>query len=215
MKSNSKAILTLLALGLAACQAGDSVGVQGSRVQFQLSSGGAAAAPGAALSPATSGGEHGRNPFFRSANVTFSSILARNVEGQLIDTGMDLPATVDVVAMDEGGRTVTLPDGTLPVGTYDQIVVVMTAVEGVLRDGTGIAITPPGGGWTAIVPVCPFDVEEGSTAIVGLMLPVRTAFIWGEGRFRFEPRFRSRLRCDAVPEPDPETDTDTTDGVTS
>jgi hypothetical protein len=118
---------------------------------------------------------------------------------------MELPAMVDVVAMEEGGRTVTLPDGTLPPATYDQIVVVMTHVEGVLWDGTIITITPPGGGWTAIVPVCPFEVADGSTAIVGLMLPVRTAFAWGEGRFRFEPRFRSRVRCEPPPEPEPDT----------
>jgi hypothetical protein len=124
----------------------------------------------------------------------------------LVDANMDLPVTVDVVAMEEGGRTITLPDGDLPAATYDQLVVVMTQVEGVLRDGTGISLTPPGGGWTAIVPVCPFDVAEGSTAIVGLMLPVRTSFAWREGRFRFEPRFRSRVRCEPAPEPDPETD---------
>jgi len=122
----------------------------------------------------------------------------------LIDAGMDLPATVDIVAMEERGRAVTLPDGELPLGTYDQIVVVMTEVEGELHDGTTITITPPGGGWTAIVPVCPFDIEDGGTEIVGLVLPVRSAFAWGEGRLRFTPRFRSRLECDGPVEPEPD-----------
>ena len=206
---SSKALLTALALGLAACQTGsDPLGVQGGRVQFQLSSGDVAAASGVALSPAATDAEHSgdwRHPFFQSANVTFSSVFARNFDGELIDAGMDLPAMVDVVAMEEGGRTVTFPDGDLPVGTYDWIVVNMTRVEGVLHDGTTITITPPGGGWIATVPVCPFEVAEGATTIVGLMLPVRTAFAWREGRFRFEPRFRSRIRCDDEPVPEPDT----------
>ncbi|MDH3207189.1 MAG: hypothetical protein OEO79_11290, partial [Gemmatimonadota bacterium] len=180
-----KAVLTLLALGIAGCQSGsDPLGVNGGRVQFVLSGGAAVSTPGAALAPAATGDdddhdddrERDRHPYFVSANVTFASILARNVSGQLIDAGMDLPATVDIVAMEERGRAVTLPDGDLPLGMYDQIVVVMTEVEGVLHDGTTITITPPGGGWTAIVPVCPFDIEDGGTEIVGLVLPVRSAF---------------------------------------
>ena len=206
-----KTLLTVLALGVAGCQTGsDPMGVYGGRVQFQISNGAGVATSGIALSPSASGDddddrERERNPFFQSANVTFSSILARDTDGVLVNVEMELPTTVDVVALEEGGRTVSLPDGDLPPATYDQIVVVMTNVEGVLYDGTTIAITPPGGGWTAVVPVCPFDVAEDATAVVGLMLPVRTAFAWRDGRFRFEPRFRSRVRCE---EPVPETDTD-------
>jgi hypothetical protein len=205
---SSKALLTVLALGLAACESGaDPLGIQGGRVQFQLSSGDLAAAPGVALSPAMHGGDDDddderHHPYFQSANVTFASVFARNFNGELIDTDMDLPTTVDIIAMEEVGRTVTLPDGSLPEGMYDQIVVVMTDVQGVLHDGTTITITPPGGGWTAQVNVCPFDVEEGGTAVVGLMLPVRSAFAWRNGRFRFEPQLRPRIRCEPEPEPD-------------
>jgi hypothetical protein len=102
---------------------------------------------------------------------------------------MDLPATVDVVRM-EGGRTIVLPDGDLPPATYDQIVVVMTEVSAMTRDGTTVTITPPGGGWTAIVPICPFEVGDGATTVVGLELNLRNAFKWRGNRFHFEPRFR-------------------------
>lgn len=209
----SKALLLLLAVGVAACDTGTGP-VDGGRVRLTLSAGDPLAAAPTATAPATTGDWEGGydHPIFRSANVTFASVLARNLDGQLIDLGMDLPTTVDIVAMEEAGRTVTLPDGELPPATYDQIVVVMTSVEGVLADGTTITVTPPGGGWTAAVPVCPFEVVEGETAIVGLMLPVRSALYLREGHFRFEPRFRSRLRCDGPEEPtDGTTDTGTVD----
>jgi len=203
----STVLLMALALGLAACDS--PTGFDGGRVRLTITSGDVAAVGAPAASPAATDddgnreGEH--HQYFRSANVTFSSILARNLDGQLIDMGIELPVTIDVVAMDEGRRTVTLPDGTLPAATYDQIVVVMTGVEAVLHDGTGIALTPPGGGWTAVVPICPLVVEEGSTSVVGLMLPVRTAFSFGEGRFRFMPRFRTHLRCEPPPPDGPVT----------
>ena len=129
-----------------------------------------------------------RGPFFVSANVTFTSILARNYEGVLVNVEMDLPTTVDILSM-EGGREVTLPDGDLAPGTYDQVVVVMSEVQGVTRDGTTITIDPPGGGWTTIVPICPFEVQDGATAVVGLQLSVRRSFIWRDNRFHFQPRF--------------------------
>ena len=202
----SKVLVAALALGLAACDSG--TGVSGGRVQLSISSGDLATLAAPAGAPAETGDWGGGHPYFESANVTFSSIFARNTDGQLIDMGIeDLPVTVDVVAMEEGGRTVTLPDGTLPAATYDQIVVVMTGVSAVLHDGTGIAITPPGGGWTAVVPICPLVVEEGSTSVLGLMLPVRTAFVFYEGRFRFVPRFRTRVRCEEPPPPDTSGDT--------
>jgi hypothetical protein len=198
----SKALLTVLALGLVACDS--PMGTDGGRVRLTLSSGDFTALAAPATGPAATGDYEGEyRPLFQSANVTFSSIFARNTSGQLIDMGVeDLPVIVDVVAMEEGGRTVTLPDGVLPAATYDQIVVVMTGVEAVLRDGTTIAITPPGGGWTAVVPICPLVVEESSTSVVDLMLPVRSAFVFAEGRFRFMPRFRTRVRCELPPPPD-------------
>jgi hypothetical protein len=193
-----------LVLVLTSCGPSDGVlGVDQGRVRFVLSAGDAVGvqpasgedattvpttgADGATLAPDFDGDGPEHAHWIQSANVTFSSILARNLDGVLVNVDMDLPTTVDVVTM-EDGRQIVLPDGELSPGTYDQLVVVMTEVEVVLSDGTGIAITPPGGGWTAIIPVCPFTVAEGETTVVGLAFDVRSAFRWQSNRFFFHPR---------------------------
>ena len=126
-----------------------------------------------------------------SANVTFSSLLARNLDGELIDLDVDLPHTVDLVGL-AGGHEVTFPAGTLPPGDYDQLVVVMTQLEAIFLDGGSIALTPPGGGWTAIVRVAPFSVVEGETLTLDLKLRLGKAFRRLDGAFRFFPEFEGR-----------------------
>ena len=153
----------VLALVVAGCDGG-LFGPQSGNVRFVLSSATVAPmltdAPAAAPSmsvvdgAALSGGhddddDDHPNPYFQSANVTFTSVLARNLDGVLVNITMDLPVTVDVMTM-ERGRQITLPDGDLAPGTYDQVVVVMSQVQGVTHEGTTITIDPPGGGWTAI-----------------------------------------------------------------
>jgi hypothetical protein len=126
-------------------------------------------------------------PVFRSAELTFSSILARNLDGVLVDVAMDLPVTVDVSEL-EGGRNVELPEGELPEGTYDEVVFVLRKVEVVLWNETRVTIEPPGGGWTANVPLCPrVEVEDGDTTTVSLKLQVWSAFFWYGDRLHFEP----------------------------
>ncbi len=68
----------------------------------------------------------------------------------------------------------------------------MTEVRVVTHDGTIITIEPPGGGWTAIIPICSFDVPEGGTATVGIQFDLRQAFSWRDNRYHFQPR----LVCD-------------------
>ena len=132
---------------------------------------------------------------FQTATVTLSSILARTNDGELVNLDIDLPITVDVVKID-GGKQLVLPDGFLPADTYDQIVLVITAVQGVTRDGTVVTIEPPGGGWTAIVPICPMEVVESATTTVGLALNVRSSFLQVGNWWSFHPRFRSLVDCD-------------------
>jgi hypothetical protein len=183
-----------LALLLAGCGNDSVLGVDGGRVRFVLSADAAPATSGAALVAASpTDGDDGDRPrrFFQAANITLSSILARNQDGVLVNVEMDLPVTVDVMML-EDGREVTLPDGELPVATYDQVVLVMTQVEGVTHDGTTITITPSGGGWTTIVPICPFVVEDGGTTTVSLTFMLNRAFSWHSSRYHFEPR----LVCD-------------------
>jgi len=196
-------VVFVLALALAIAGCSDSpFGPNEGGVRFVLSSGTGGltvAEPRSdldpTLRPASSelalDGDHDRDRdyrFFQSANVTFASVLARNLDGALVDVDMELPVTVDVVSMDSG-REVLLPDGVLPGATYDQLVVVMTAVQGVTRDGTTITIEPPGGGWTAIIPICPFTVDEGVTTTVSLRFMLGQAFRFRDGRFHFQPRF--------------------------
>ena len=188
------ALVVGLVLVVAGCSSSDSIlGVNEGRVQFVLSSSSGtvlAGAQGSVIGPSLhpdEDDEDGRR-FLQSANVTFSSILARNLDGVFENVMMDLPVMVDILSMD-GGREVMLPDGTLPPATYDQVVVVMTQVEVVTHDGTAITITPPGGGWTVIVPICPFVVEEGGTTTVGLTFMLEKAFRRHDRRFHFQPRF--------------------------
>ncbi len=184
-----------LAVGLAACGDADPLGVDQGRVRFVLSApttitaGDGLGAAAAGLSADDDDGDRWGHRAFTTANVTLSSVLARNLDGVLVNVDMELPATVDVVSMDDG-RRIVLPDGELASGSYDQLVVVMTALQGMLRDGTALTIEPPGGGWTAIVHGCPFTVEDGGTTTVSLQFMLREAFRWGDGRFRFFPRFR-------------------------
>jgi len=126
----------------------------------------------------------------KAANVTFSAVVARNLDGELIDVSMDLPRTINMLGF-AGGGTVDLPVGFLPPGMYDQLIVVMTEVQFVLLNDLTITITPPLGGWTAIVGVRPqpFEVIEGETTTVRLrFFPYRLFRENGDG-FHFHPEF--------------------------
>lgn len=128
---------------------------------------------------------------FQAASVTLSSIMARTIDGELVSLDVALPIAVDVVRI-EGGNQVVLPDGFLPADTYDQVVLVMTAVQGVTNDGTVITVEPPGGGWTSVVPICPIEVSDAAAETVGIAFNVRNSFLrLGLNNFSFQPRFRS------------------------
>jgi hypothetical protein len=186
-----------LAAGLLLVAAGcsDPLAVNDGQVRFVLSSGASVEGGDAAATPLQDGplatGDHDDDRpsrFFQSAQVTFSSILARNLAGELVDVTIDLPVTVDVVTM-EGGREIAFPDGVLPPATYDQVVVVIAEVQVIKHDGTTITMDPPGGGWTAIVPICPFEVGGDGTTTVGIQFDLKQAFSWRDNRYHFKPRF--------------------------
>ena len=134
------------------------------------------------------GGNGGALDRIRAAEVTFSSVLARNLDGELIHVTIDLPVTVDLLALAEG-RSATLPVGSLPPGNYDQIVVVMSKVALTTLNGTLIEITPPGGGWTAIIRVEPFEVIEGETTTVRIRFRPAHSFNMDGDRFEIHPNF--------------------------
>ena len=133
--------------------------------------------------------DDGDRPRLQSANVTFTSIMARNLDGQLVPVNTTLPTTVDVLTL-VNGREVTLPVGFLPPGTYDQLVVVMSSVDLLTENGTHVTITPPGGGFTSIVRVAsPFVVTEGQTTTIQLRFRWWSAFRWMDDHIEFDPEF--------------------------
>ncbi|MGE0159397.1 MAG: hypothetical protein AB7T31_08280 [Gemmatimonadales bacterium] len=207
------ALASTLPLMTAACAGDGGLAPNQGRVRIVL---GAAESPVALMAPASGQGEsrpdsavssddmgsdsafaepghpgypdHRPIPMYRSVEVTFSSILARNLDGVLVDVAMDLPVTVDASLL-ETGRQIELPEGELPAGTYDEVVFVVRKVEVVLWNETKVTIEPPGGGWTAHVPLCPrVEVEEGGTSVVSLRLQVWNAIFWSGDRLHFEPQ---------------------------
>lgn len=185
-------LLLLVALAAAGCHDGvmDTAG-QGN-VRFVLSA-------GSSESATRSGDDHDDGhdgddalPLLQSAIVTFSSLLARNLDGELIDVMIDLPVEVDVLALLDN-RTIDLPMSVLPMGTYDQLVIVMTKVVLTTANGTEVAITPPGGGWTVVVRICPFMVGDEAMTTVTLQLHLSRSFRFLSDGFHFMPRFE----CDA------------------
>jgi hypothetical protein len=186
--------IAALALLAAACSSGDGVlssraGQGQVRIVLASSAGTPLAATGGGDS-ASATRSHGDSEGGRilSTEVTFSSILARTLQGELVGVGMELPVVVDLHSLVDGGELV-LPIGFLPPDTYDQIVIVMIRVALTLQDGTVIEITPPGGGWTAIVPTEPFTVIEGETTTVQLRFLADRSFLWMGDRWEFHPEF--------------------------
>lgn len=195
-------ILTSVALvALTGCGSDGLFGNDGGRVRMILSPDGASglanvvADSNVAFLDNDDDDKHRGVWWFQTANVTLSSILVRTSDGELVDLDVDLPITVDVVKID-GGKSIQLPDGFLPAADYDQVVLVITEVRGVAHDGTIVTLEPPGGGWTAVIPVCPFEVMEGDVATIGLALNVRSSFLRLGNWWSFQPRFRSMNDCD-------------------
>ena len=179
--------LTLAAVLVGGCSNSDSLsGRSNGNVLFTMGGPTTQAARLGASSPVTLSDGTGRT--ITSASISLSSILARNLDGQLIDVTMALPVTVDLIGLVQG-RTVDLPIGSLPVGSYDQLVIVIRSLHIELSDGTQIDVTPPGGGWTAIVQVEAFEVVDGQVTTVHLHFRSEGAFRWVDGEFEFNPGF--------------------------
>ena len=195
----SPLLAVLLLLPVAACS--DSTGSGGDgNVRIVLS-----ATEQASLSPSLStsdgDGEHdggGHDSFLarvETAEVTIASMLARKTDGVLVDLSMDLPATIDIKAL-LNGEKFSLPAGTLPAGDYDQIVVVMTKLDLTFINGGGLALTPPGGGWTSIVKVAPFTITDGQDAQIDLEFRMGGALRELNGIVKFFPDFEGHHHDD-------------------
>ena len=195
-----RALAMVAMLAVAGCGLDGLFGSDGGRVNVVLTGDNGGSSANMVQGPSAKNDDKdddGHRGFFRfqTATVTLSSILARTTDGELVDLDLDLPVEVDVVKID-GGKQLVLPNGFLPAALYDQVVVVITAVQGVTSDGTVVTIEPPGGGWTAIIPICTLEVLDGQTSTVGLALNVRSSFLQVGNWWSFHPRFRSLVDCD-------------------
>ena len=127
----------------------------------------------------------------QAANATFSAIEARTLDGLLIAATPEggFPVTVDLMSLVKVNPT-TLPSAWLPAGTYDQIVVVIRKVEVTLTSGWKVAVSPPGGGWTAVIDIAPpFTISAASPKTVTLGFRKDLSFLCNLGEWKFNPKF--------------------------
>jgi hypothetical protein len=189
MRTVGLCALASAAMLIAGCSGSDSMtGNSRNTGRVHIVMGGASTVAATSASSTTAALTDDAGRTITSAVISLSSVLARNLDGQLIDVAIALPVDVDLVGLLQG-HTVDLPIGALPPGTYDQLVVVIKSLHVVLSDGTQIDVTPPGGGWTAIVPAQPFDVVDGQVTTVTLQFRAAGAFQWSDGHLDFTPGF--------------------------
>ena len=190
MKTMQENLLLTTCLGaalLAVACSGTSASTQASgkgRIQIAMTSG---SGPTASAVNTVSTAETPK-PELKSANITLSSIQARAADGSWVDVLISLPTTIDLVAIRDG-KTIQLPAGLLPPGTYDRLMVTITQVDIVLTDDTQIAITPPPGGWTVQIPAKPFEIVEGQPTSVSLRFREDLSFRFAGGTMEFRPEF--------------------------
>ena len=163
------ALTALALLGLASGCSSDSTGdvmrPQAATVQLMMSTDGGAAGVEASVSGDR---DHDRD-WIQGAEILVSDVVARSVTlQQLVDVGIDLPVTVDLIALRETGGTIELGIGYLPPDTYDQVVLVISSLTLVAQNDTRVTIEPPGGGWTVQIPAEPFTVVEGEITTIQL-----------------------------------------------
>jgi len=176
----------VLALGaLAGCSGADSV-LSGKSGNFRLVMTSSNAAP--ATRSAEHHGGDGALDRLQAAEARLSSVLARNLDGQLIDVSLELPVAVDLLGLVADG-SFSLPVGSLPPGMYDQVVVVMNKLSLTMIGGTLVEVTPPGGGWTSIVRVDPFEVADGEVTTVTIHFRPASSFFMIGDQVGFSPDF--------------------------
>lgn len=176
MRNTNKLLaFTILAAALFALSCSDAnVNGKGGQVRVMLAS-----PTAVAQTDATTTGGDDRDRRIQGIEIVVSDLLARSATAQhLEEVAIDLPATVDLLALLENGGEVDLGVASLLPDTYDQLVVVVSSMTLTTLDGTEVKITPPGGGWTRIVRVEPFEVVDGETTTI--VIKIRPRFLFGE-----------------------------------
>jgi len=172
---NALLALTTLVAALFALSCSDAnVNGKGGQVRVMLAS-----PTAAAQTDSTATGFRDRDRRIKGIEIVVSDLLARSATQQSLESvSIDLPATVDLLALLENGGEVDLGVGSLAPDTYDQLVVVVSSMTLTTINDTEIKITPPGGGWTRIVRVEPFEVLDGE--ITTIVIKIRPRFLFGE-----------------------------------
>jgi hypothetical protein len=109
------------------------------------------------------------------AEVTFSSLEAHAVGGSWVPAQGTFPQTVDLLQYTGPDDSTTLVQDLVPVGSYDQLRVGITAVHLEFEDGTVIDVPLPSGGVQFAVSVA-FSVTEGGETEVDLDFPPNAVF---------------------------------------
>jgi hypothetical protein len=120
------------------------------------------------------------------ANATIADVEARKTDGTWVPIESGLPVIVDLLALANGGATVTLPADFLPEGPYNALQLRITRVEPTLQDHTKVTIVPPTIGWVVLLPV-DFSVVASQATSVKLNVRLDLSFKLANGEFEFEP----------------------------
>lgn len=178
-----------LALLAASCSSSSTNNANKGQLQMTLAATGTTAAM-----PTSSGGvaaDTSQGP--KAVTITISAAQARDDSGNWVDIGGTYPVTVDLIALEQNGKTYTLPADLLPEGHYTAIQITISEVNITLQDDTQIAITPPAGGWQVLITTT-FDVTAGQDTTVMLNLHMDQSFQNVNGVLEFDPD----IECDGV-----------------
>lgn len=191
MKHHRVLAAAVLVVGLAGVVAGCSSSNDGKGSQGSLAiTLGATSAPAAGAVQASAAGTDDALSHLKAAVITLSGIEARMADGTWVPVETGLPVDVDLIAILNAGNVATLPADLLPEGDYDALELRITAVQLTLQNDTIVAITPPGTGWTARIPVS-FSVVAGQSTVVNLKLRCGSSFKLFEGQIEFDPEIEA------------------------
>ena len=125
-------------------------------------------------------------PTLTVAEVTFSSLEARTVDGVWVAAEGSFPVTLDLLQFIGPQNSTELVQDLVPAGAYDQLRITVTAIHLELSDGSTYDVPIPEGGMPVLVPVG-FSVAEGGATEVVLDFRTDEAFQFNGTGVTFNP----------------------------
>jgi len=145
--------------------------------------------------------DDGDRPRLTGAEILVTDLQARSVTQQrFVGLDVELPVSVDLIALSESGGEVELGVGYLPPDVYDQFVLVISSLTLTGPNGGRLILEPPGGGWTVVLRADPFEVIEGEMTTVQIRFCPRSfkfrvdANLDDIGSDDFDPEFEIEVR---------------------